>query len=236
MMTLRLVFFAQLLVMLSAFAILVATPVDFHTLALMYYLVIIAATVLMYASWQFIRHPARRGWAAATAATPVLCLTAPFMITHLNGGPIHPGVLAASVIALGVAAFCTLLARSGQWRDDGVFTNRRFNLAFVAVTGLLLVMYWLPIIGRLCNQDTLSLPNDIRERDSMLWRIGIYFVSVAGPALLLSVFTMLYAPIGLVRNTGGRIVHVGQLLIALLSLASLSIGAMALGVAMINPG
>ena len=60
MIVLRLVFLAQLLVMLSGWTILVATPVDFHTLALMFYLVIIAAVVLVYALWQAIRHPARR--------------------------------------------------------------------------------------------------------------------------------------------------------------------------------
>ena len=120
MIVLRLVFLAQLLVMLSGWTILVATPVDFHTLALMFYLVIIAAVVLVYALWQAIRHPARRRWAVATAATPLLCLTTPFFLVWLNGGPIHPAVLVGLVIVSGVVACFILLARSEQWRDDAL--------------------------------------------------------------------------------------------------------------------
>ena len=236
MIVLRLVFLAQLLVMLSGWTILVATPVDFHTLALMFYLVIIAAVVLVYALWQAIRHPARRRWAVATAATPLLCLTTPFFLVWLNGGPIHPAVLVGLVIVSGVVACFILLARSEQWRDDGMFAKHHFNVGFLATLVALLVLYWIPIIGWLYAQDTVSLPRDIRERDQILRVVGIYYASVAGPALLLSLFTVLYAPIGLVRNPRGRIIHAGQLLIALLALASLTVGAFALGVAMINPG
>lgn len=236
MTVLQLVFFAQLLVMLSGWVILVATPVDFHTLALMFYLVIIAAVVLIYALWQAVRHPARRRWAIATAATPLLCLTTPFFLTWLNGGPIHPAVLVGLVIMSGVVACFMLLARAEQWRDDGMLANYRFNVWFLAALGALLALYWIPIIGWLHAQDTVSLPRDIRERDQVLRFVGIYYASVAGPALLLSLFTLLYAPIGLARNRRGRIIHAGQLLIALLALASLTVGAVALGVAMINPG
>lgn len=85
-------------------------------------------------------------------------------------------------------------------------------------------------------QDSLSLPNNISKRDDVL-RIGIfYFVSVAGPALLLSLFTLLYAPVGLVRNTGAKLVHFGQLMVALVTLPSLAVGGFVASVTFLNPG
>ncbi len=60
MIALRFVFFAQLLVMLYGFTIFLVAPVDFHTLAMTYYLVIVGFCVLLFALWQFVSHPARR--------------------------------------------------------------------------------------------------------------------------------------------------------------------------------
>lgn len=95
---------------------------------------------------------------------------------------------------------------------------------------------WSPIIGWIFNEESWSLPQDNGERERILRIVGIYFVSIAGPALLLSLFALRYGPIGLVRNPGGRIVYGGQLLVALLSLASSTAGAFAVSVAMFNPG
>lgn len=86
MIVLRTVFFAQLLVMLLGFAILLVTSDGFQKLGLMFYLGIIALAVLPYALWQLIRYPARRRWAAATAATPFICLGTPLLFAWLNGG------------------------------------------------------------------------------------------------------------------------------------------------------
>ncbi len=236
MIAVRLVFFAQLLVMLSAFAIFVVTPIDFHTLALMFYLVSIAAAAMVFALWQFVRHRSRRDWALATVATPILCLTTPFLIARLNGGPLHPAVLIVVLVATVVGALLVLLARSEQWKGEGVFASKRLNVWFLTVLGALLTLTWIPFAYGLFNQGSVSLPRNIGERDWIIRLGGIYFASVAGPALVLSVFAMLFAPIGVVRNPGSRIVHIGQLLLALLTFVSLAIGAFAAWIAMVYPG
>ncbi|MEZ5459964.1 MAG: hypothetical protein R3E65_11865 [Steroidobacteraceae bacterium] len=56
------------------------------------------------------------------------------------------------------------------------------------------------------------------------------------PATLLACFTLIYAPVGIARNAGIRLIHGGQLSCALLTLASLAAGGFALWVAAINPG
>ncbi len=101
---------------------------------------------------------------------------------------------------------------------------------------MLLVLYWIPIIAWLYLQDSVKLPTNISDRDNVL-RVGaIYFVTVAGPALILSLFAILYAPVGLFRNPGGRLAHTGQLVLALTTLVSLTVGAFAVAIAMFNPG
>ena len=234
MTVLRVVFFAQLLVMLSAFAMLVVTPVSLRTVGLMLELVIVAAVLLVFALWQFIRHPSRRGWALATAATPLVCLTVPFLITRLNGGAIEPVALLIGVITIAVFVFVVLLSRPGLWGVGGVFNNKRRNRALLIALGVLLALYWLPLIG--LSHESISLPSDLQARDRVLQVAGIYLASVAGPGFLLAVFALLYAPIGLMRNPGGRLLHVGQLVVALLILGSLAIGALVIGIAMVNPG
>lgn len=130
MIVLRIVFFAQLLVMLSGFTIFLVTPADFHTLALIFYLVIIAAAAILFAAWQFVRHRDRRGWAIATAATPLLCLTTPFLIVWLNRGPIPLAKLIATVIALIVIAFLCCSRKQLNGRPGAFSRTSALTLAF----------------------------------------------------------------------------------------------------------
>ncbi len=232
----RIVFFVQLLFTLSAFTAFLLTPTDFQTLGILFYSVTIGMAAALFALWQFIRHPARRKWALATLATPVICLTTPFLIVGLVGGPVAPAGLVVAVLALVAIVSLVLLSRKRLWQAGSLFASRRFNIGFVIVLFALLALYWVPIANWASTQDSMTLPNDIKERDR-LFRLGLYFfVTVAGPALMLSLFTLLYAPIGLVRGSGGRVIHFGQLLLAVIALASLGAGAFVVGIAMVNPG
>ena len=164
MILLRVIFIAQLVLMLPAFAYLLVTPVNLGTVALIFYLVPFGLLAALFALWQLIRHPVRRRLAAATAATPFLCLAAPIGIFWLNGGPVAPAILIIAVIALIVIAALVLLSNTGQWRGSGLFVNRRFNLVIIVALGVLLLLLWFPIIAWLASDRSYALPSNDESR------------------------------------------------------------------------
>ena len=236
MILLRVIFITQLVLMLPAFATLLVTPIHLGTVAIYLYLTPVGVVVSLLALWQFIKHPARRRLAAATLATPVLCLGVPLVVYWLNGGPVAPAVLVIAVIVLLAIAALVLLGTTDQWRGAGTFASKRFNFSCLIALGVLLLMLWFPIIIGLAANEYISLPTDIADRDRIYSVATLYFIAVAVPALCLSLFTLLYAPVGLVHNRGGRVVHLGQLITASLLLTSLIAVAFTVSIFMVNPG
>ena len=201
MILLRAIFIAQLVLLLPAFAYLLLTPANFGTLALLFYLVPVGLLVALISLWQFARHPPRRRLAAATFATPFLCLAAPIGITWFGGGPVAPAVLIIGVIALLLIAALVLLSKTGQWRGNGLFANKQFNLAIIVALGVLFTLLWFPIIAWLASDRSYTLPSNMVDRDRVLTAGALYLVAIAVPGFCLSLFTLLYAPVGLVRNS-----------------------------------
>jgi hypothetical protein len=236
MILLRVTFIAQLVLMLPVFAVLLVTPVHLGTVMIYLYLTPIGIVASLFALWQLIKHSARRRLASGIIATPFLCLGAPVVVYWLNDGPVAPTVLVLAVIALLAIAVLVLLGRTDQWRGSGLFANKPLNFSYLVALGVLLVMLWFPIIVGLAANESISLPTDIADRDRIYKAAALYFIAVALPALCLSLFALLYAPVGLARNRGGRIVHLGQLITALLLLTSLTGVAFAVSIFMVNPG
>jgi hypothetical protein len=222
--------------MLPAFAFLVVTPASFQTLGLLFYLVPPGFLFALYALWQWKTHPERRRLALATAATPLICLALPFGIVTLNGGPVPESALVVAVMLLIVIAIFVLLGKTDQWRGGGVLANRHVNLVYVLVLFILFALLWLPVLVWLPGRETIVLPAQ-RPGAAPLLDVAIwYYVGVAAPSLVLSLFALIYAPVGLVRNAGGRSVHLLQLVAALLLLASLAVCAFVGFVVLANPG
>lgn len=236
MILLRFVFIAQLVLMLPVFALLLVTPANLGTVGIYLYLTPIGVVLALYALWQLIKHPARRRLAAATFATPILCLGAPVVVYTLNGGPVAPAVLVAAVVFLIATAIVALLGTTNQWRETGIFASKHFNYGCLIALGVMLLMLWFPIVAGLAASESISLPTDIADRDRILRVAALYFIAVAIPAACLSLFTLLYAPVGLVRSHGGKAVHLGQLMTALMLLATLTTIALTAFVFMSNPG
>ena len=233
---LRTIFIAQLVMMLPAFAFFVVTPVNLHTGILLFYLVPPGFVLTLYALWQWKTHPDRRRLALATAATPLICLAAPFGIVSLIGGPVPGAVLVAVVILLIAIAIFVLLGKTDQWRVGGLFANRHFNLVYVLAMVILFALLWIPALVWLSGRESISLPMDVVGYRGT-FRIALhYYIAVAAPSLMLCLFALFYAPVGLVRNAGGRIVHLLQLVAALLLLASLAACAVVVLITMANPG
>lgn len=230
------IFIAQLIVMLPAFASLVATPIGRETVFILLYLTPVGIAAILFAAWQYVRHPAHRAVAMATAATPIVCLASPFAVQKFNDGPIAPYTLIAVVLALTLLAVLAILGRARNWRGGGAFANRQFNVMLLLVSATLLALLWFPIMGWLATREIIHLPVDRASRDDLIRIAGMYFIAVAIPALCLSLFALVYAPIGLARNAGTRLVHSGQLACALVTLTSLGVGALLVLVAASNPG
>jgi hypothetical protein len=233
---LRVIFIAQLVLMLPVFAVLLVTPVYLGTVAIYAYLTPIGLAVALYALWQLIKHPARKRLAAATLATPVLCLGAPVVVYWLNGGPVAPAVLVLAVLALLAIAAVVLLATTDQWRGTGMFASKHFNYGCLVALGALLLMLWYPIIAALTASNSISLPTELADRDRIFGIAALYLIAIAVPAVCLSIFSLLYAPVGLVRNRDGRAIHLGQFIAALLLLASLTAVAFTVSIFLVNPG
>lgn len=229
-------FVVQLVFMLPAFAYLLMMPVYLGTVAIYVYLAPVGLVAALYALWRLTRYPAERRLAAATLATPVFCLGTPVGVYWLNGGPVAPAVLVVAVLALLAIAAVLLLATTDQWRGTGLFANKHFNNACLVALGVLLLLLWFPIIASLAASSSLSLPAGMADRDRVYAVAALYLVAVAVPAVGLSIFTLLYAPVGLVRNAGGRLVHLGQLVAALLLLATCAAVGFAVSIFLVNPG
>jgi len=129
-----------------------------------------------------------------------------------------------------------LLGRTDQWREHGVFTNRHFNLVYVLAMVILFALLWIPALTWLSGRESISLPIEVVGYRGT-FRIALhYYLAVTAPSLVLCLFALFYAPVGLVRNAGGRIVHLLQLVAALLLLASLAACAVLVLITMANPG
>ena len=236
MILLRIIFVAQLVLMLPVFAVLLVTPVYLDTVAIYIIMMPLGLAVSLYALWQLFKHPARKRLAGATLATPVLCLGTPVVVYWLNGGPVAPAVLVVAVLTLLAIATVVLLSKTDQWLGTGLFANKHFNYGCLVALGALLLMLWFPIIAALAASNSISLPDEMAARDRVLGVAALYLIAVAVPAVCLSIFTLLYAPVGLVRNRGSRAVHVGQLTAALLLLISVTAIAFTVSIFLVNPG
>lgn len=236
MILLRVVFIAQLLVMLPVFALLLVTPANLGTVGIYLYLVPVGVATTLFALWRIVRHPAERRLAAATIASPVICLGLPVAVYSVHGGPVAPAVLIVAVLVLMVIAALLLLGRTDQFRGTGWFANKRFNVSFLVALAVLLLMLWFPILVGLATQQSITLPTDMADRDRIITVATLYLKAVAIPATCLSLIALLYAPVGLVRNRGGRMIHLGQLVTALLVLSSLAAIVVAIFIFLVNPG
>jgi len=188
------------------------------------------------ALWRFIHYPAERRLAAATIATPLVCLGMPVAVYSLHGGPVAFAVLVGAVLVLLAIAALALLGKTDQFRGTGLFANRRFNISCLAALAVLLLMLWLPTFATLAAIQADTLPTNMVARDRIIMAAKVYLLAVAIPATGLSLFSLLYAPVGLVRNRGARVLHFGQLVVALLLLATMAWIAMVVLILLVNPG
>jgi hypothetical protein len=117
-----------------------------------------------------------------------------------------------------------------------LFANQVLNRNYLLSLLLVLALLWLPAIVWLGWRDAIALPKNIAERDVFIRIIGYYLIGVAAPAACLSLFGMFYAPVGIVRNAGGRLLHVGQLLLSLLLLLTLAVMIIVAWLGAANPG
>lgn len=232
----RAVLVFQLLLMLPALLSLSSRPLDFGALGTMALLVPIGGAASLFGAWLWWFHPVHRRVAAAIVVTPFVGLLLPVVLQRLIGGPVPPWTLIVFVLVSIVVAAAMLLGKAANWRAGGVFATRKFNRLLLTAMVALLVLLWAPALGWLALREVVRLPAALVAPDAWVRGGATYLGAVAVPALLLSCFALIYAPLGLVRSAGARSMHGGQLTCALLTLASLALAAFGIGVAAINPG
>lgn len=232
---LRSVFIIQIFLMAPVFVFFLATPAHLGTLLLVGALLPVGAVTVLIAAWHGIRYPERRRLALAMLVTSSVCIGTPFVLETTSTGPVPPAQLVLAAVALLVVASMVLLARSSSWAREGGFAKSPFNLWLLQAMGVAFALLWFPAIGWLA-----SVP--IRERlskldiDTVVSATVVYYLPVSAIALCLSLFCLVYAPVGLFRNPVSRSVHVVQIVLALLLLASLAAGSVVVGIFMFNPG
>ena len=99
-----------------------------------------------------------------------------------------------------------------------MFRSRRTNKRYLLALAALLVLLWVPAIFWIAN----GAPPQSGPDDSFSVVVLIYYIAVSVPALCLSLYALIHAPVGLIRNAGVRMVHFGQLVTALALLLTLT--------------
>ncbi len=233
---LRFVFGLQLcLVMAVAIRFLITRP-DFSTLGLFIYGSLFCFAIALYAGYQAIRHPPRRRLAAMTIATPLIGFTLPFLIQRLVGGPVAPGTAAIAALIAGGVGLIVVINRSGFREAGKGFRRPGVNGLLTAVMIGILALLWLPIGYLVSSAGEVSLPLAAHYSDAGLAAASKFFLITSVLAAITGVGALLYAPVGLIRNTGARIVHVAQLVLALALLATVGLIAFVAALAVSNPG
>jgi hypothetical protein len=230
---LRFVFFGQLLVMLPALGLFLGTPSSLGTLYLVVLLTPVALATGIYALWQAWHYPPRRTLALGTLATAVVVMATPFVRDALGLGTLPGPVLAAGALAAAAAGFVALLAGRRRWDNDRLFRASGFNYSLLIALACALLLIWLPPVAWLASRGTAAEPVDV---DALRTAALMYLPIMATPGLIVMVFSLLYAPVGLMRNPSARLLHLSQLALALLLMASLGIAAFGLALALANPG
>ncbi len=85
-----------------------------------------------------------------------------------------------------------------------MFASKQFNYGCWIALGVMLLLLWFPIVAGLASSNSISLPDNIGERDQVIKAAALYFIAVAIPASCLSLFTLLYAPVGLVPTAAAE--------------------------------
>ncbi|MGI9342005.1 MAG: hypothetical protein ACR2QV_04105 [Gammaproteobacteria bacterium] len=230
---LRFVFVGQLLVMLPALGLFLGTPSSLGTVYLVVLLTPVALATSIYALWQAWHYPPRRALALGTLATAVVVMATPFVRDALGLGTLPGPALAAGVVAAAAVGLIMLLAARRRWDNERLFRASGFNYALLIALAAALLLIWVPPIAWLASRGTAAEPVDV---DALRLAAIMYLPIMSTPGLIVMIFSLLYAPAGLFRNPSARLLHLGQLALALLLMASLGIAAFALLLAVVNPG
>lgn len=209
-------------------------PADFSALGLWFIAIGISLISTPVALWHFIRHPSRRAWAGGMILLAIFTIGTPMVMERLDLEPVSMPIarLIATGLALIVAAW--LLARPAWWRAERGWATGRFNTAL-----LTLLLLWIVFIAALWLAGMATgfpppLASDSRglELDAILIH-GVLF----GPlGLLLGVFAFLFSIVGLWRNRQRIVMHIAQLIAALILLALLRTEAFLIILLMVNSG
>lgn len=230
---LRVLAILQAMFLLPIMARFLILPPDFSAIGLWFFAIGVGVVSMPYAIWQFIRHPARRVWAAVMILLAVLTIGLPLLMAQVDLEPLPISLAALSAVILALIASIWLLARPSLWSPDGWGVGRFNN--FLLITQLVwIVLVATPLVYGLSIGFAPPFGN---EREGLSLDVLLFHAaSVSAVGTLLAVFALLFSLVGLRKNQQRALIHGAQLISALVLLALLAIQAALLSIMMVNPG
>ena len=227
------VFLGQLVLMLPALGLFLATPANLGTLYLLALLVPVGLACSAYALIEARRYPARRGLAAATVGISVAVPGTPFLMGALGLDLVPAPVLALAAVVATSGLTLNFIAKRRRWSAESLFRRGGFNTSLLLLLAATLLSLWLPPAGWLATD---GFGQGASDGSGVRAAALTYYPVIGGPAALIAFFSLVYAPVGLLRNPSARAAHAGQLICALALLGSLGLMVLGLFLALANPG
>ncbi|MEZ5499340.1 MAG: hypothetical protein R3E77_07910 [Steroidobacteraceae bacterium] len=221
---------------LAISTIVLALPDGLHSVALIVYGGGFGTITATYAIYQAARHPPRRSIALLTIGVTVAGLTVPFIIKSAYGGPVPAPILCAAVLLICACAMAILLSREENWLVGSSFRGKTFNSILALLLGTSTLSLWAVFAKLYPNLDPGAGRNAILGTRGVLSSGGWSIVGLAIIAFFAGAFAFFYAPIGLIRNDRGRVLHFAQLMLSLVAIATAGAVAFMLLLLLVNPG
>jgi len=230
---LRVLAVLQALILLPILIRFLLLPPEFDAVGLWFFAIAISLLTLPYALWQFVKHPPRRAWAASMIVLAFVTTCLPLVMAQLDIQPIPLPAAGMFAVILGLIVSIWLLARPSFW-DRAGWAAGRFNGVLLTVLLIWIVLVAAPLVYALALGFASSSGN---ERDGLsLDALLIFVASVGSSGVLLAVFALLFALVGLWRHRARAVMHGAQLVAALVLSALLALQAALVSIMMVNPG
>lgn len=209
-------------------------PPDFDAVGLWFFVIGVGLVSVPYALWHFARRPSRRVWAGLMIMLAVCAVGAPMVMARFDLEPVPMPVAGLIATVLALIASAWLLTRPALWRAKRGWGTGRLNIVL-----LVLLLLWIVLVAALLLVGlAIGFPPPLADhRDGLDINTVLIHGAILGPlGLLLVIFAVLFSLAGLWRDRPRIVMHIAQLLAALVLLAVLVAEALLISLLIVNPG
>jgi len=236
MTALRTVFIGQLLLLLPAWVAFATQPAGLGTLYLIVWVAVLGFAVAIFAVWQAMRHTGAWPLALLSIVATLVIVATPFVIDALDLPLVPLPVVIAAGVVMTILAAGVLLSKRKRWQPGTLFSGRKFNTRILISIAVAIALIWVPIVVWLAAGYGAELGESTSKDNATRAAFMVYYASLSLPASVLVSFSLLFAAVGMLRSSGSRLIHAGQLAGSLVLLISLGFVAGGIALGMVNPG